>query len=394
MSQLQGHFHPKFTPVINAFQRQLAKARGGSALCIYHRGEKVVDVWGGRKDAAGNPWQEDTLSVSFSTTKGVTATLAHQLVANQVLDFDDPVARYWPEFAVNGKERITLRDLLTHRAGLYGLRNLALNFEQACDWDTVTGKLAAAAPNREHAPHSVYHALSYGWLVAETLQRASGKSLNELLQNNLVSPLKLDGCFIGTPTSEQPRVATLLMGGGPKKKSAPVKPSRLAQYRTQTLRRVFSGFEDAVQVQGFTPKNLCTEQGLSAAIPAANGTFTARSLARLYAALGNNGQLEGAAILPGNWKPHLTGQQVKGLDRAMYAPMNWRLGHHQPFVLGARRPKHSFGHFGFGGSGAWADPDRQLALALTVNSGAGTPWGDFRIMELGGRAIWAADGRG
>ena len=134
-----------------------------------------------------------------------------------------------------------------------------------------------------------------------------------------------------------------------------------------------------------------TAEGLRAAMPAVNGTFTARSLARMYAALANGGELDGVRILNADMLPVISAQQVDTLDRALFSPMRWRLGYHQPYVLSKRRPRQAFGHFGFGGSGAWADPARNLSVALTVNAGSGTPWGDMRILKIGAAALRGAN---
>lgn len=397
---IEGSVLPQFSEVAKVFREQLQKTPGGGAVCVYHQGHKVVDLWGGIRDDDGNPWQEDTLSVSFSTTKGVTATLLHQLVAEGKVGYDVPVAHYWPEFAANDKSHITVRDLLTHRAGLYGMRSLKLSFDDLCDWDRVCTVLAAAPSNRDKAPHSVYHALTYGWLVGEVIRRAGGDSISVLAQQKIAQPLGLDGFYIGVPDSEHHRVAMLLMGRPEGASQAPL--SAKAKRRKEVARKVrggllrlqkhglapdFSPFEDAVTVRDFHPRKLVTAEGLRAAMPAVNGTFTARSLARMYAALANGGELDGCRILDKNMLPVISAQQVDSLDRALFSPMRWRLGYHQPYVLSLRRPRQSFGHFGFGGSGAWADPARNLSVALTVNAGSGTPWGDMRILKIGAAAL-------
>lgn len=401
---VQGYTDPAFKAVENVFRSQLQKTPGGGAVCVYHQGRKVVDLWGGVRDDDGNPWQEDTLSVSFSTTKGVTATLLHQLVAEGKVDYDTPVSEYWPEFAANGKAAITVRDLLTHRAGLYGMRKLKLSFDDLLDWDKTCAALAAAPSNTDKAPHSVYHALTYGWLVGEVIRRAGGDSVTNLLQEKISRPLGLDGCHIGVPDSEHHRVAMLLMGWpqGQAPRSSAKRPSlkkKIAgnlKYGLDALSKRglapdFSPFEDAVTVRDFHPRKLVTAQGLRAAMPAVNGTFTARSLARMYAALANGGELDGVRILDADMLPVISAQQVDTLDRALFSPMRWRLGYHQPYVLTRRRPRQAFGHFGYGGSGAWADPTRNLAVALTVNAGSGTPWGDMRILKLGAAALSGAN---
>jgi CubicO group peptidase (beta-lactamase class C family) len=395
---------PGFEKVEEVFRRQLEKAPGGGAVCVYHRGKPVVDCWGGVMDDAGSPWQQDTLAVSFSTTKGVTATLLHQLVEAGKLNYDDPVVRYWPEFGAHGKDKITVRDLLTHRAGLYSMRQLGLRFQDLTDWNKVTAALAEAPADLSHQPASVYHALTYGWLVGEVIQRVSGQSITDLTQQMLAGPLNLDGLYIGVPDSEHHRVAELLMGRHP---DAPRPPDTAKRRLRRSLRRGvnkswarlaeagvlpdFSAFIDSVSVPDFHPRLLTTPAFLRAAMPAVNGVFTARSLARLYGALAHGGELDGSRILKEETIATMSERQVFHLDRSLYAPMRWRLGYHQPFVLRHRRPRKAFGHFGYGGSGAWADPGRDLAVAITVNAGTGTPWGDMRILKVGAAALRCAE---
>lgn len=404
MTVISGETSDAFSTVGRVFRRQLSRTPGGGAVCVYHRGRKVVDLWGGVRDRAGNAWQADTLAVSFSTSKGVTATLAHQLAARGLLDYDAPVARYWPEFAANGKAEITVRELMTHRAGLFSMRELGLDFDDLCDWQKVTEALAAAPANRDHAPASLYHALTWGWLAGEVIQRVAGASISDLVQTELAQPLHLDGLYIGTPDSEHHRVAELLMGRDPNAPPPADTPRRRARRRVRrALWRGYSGlsraglapdlsaFQDSVSVPGFHPQKMTQPHVLRAAIPSAGGVFTARALARLYGALALGGELDGTRIMDADHAAILGEQEVFSLDRALYAPMRWRLGYHQPFVWRSRRPPRAFGHFGYGGSGAWADPDHQLAVALTVNAGTGTPWGDMRILKVGAEALRCAE---
>lgn len=403
MTTTQGFSTPAFRRVEAIFRRQLERAPGGGAVCVYFRGEPVVDIWGGEKNEAGDPWEEDTMAVSFSTTKGLTSTLLHQLVEEGKLDYDDPVSRHWPEFAANGKDNITIRDVLTHRAGLFGIRDLGLSAADLTDWNRVTSALAAAPPNRDYQPHSVYHALTFGWLIGELVNRASGEFISDRVHTALAEPLDLDGCYIGVPEAEQKRVAQLLMGKDP---DAPRPPDTPKRRRKRKLRRGlnktwarlgqwgvvpdFSAFMESVTISDFHPRLLNRPEYLGAAIPAVNGVFTARSLARFYGALACGGELDGTRILQPETVEKISEQQVFALDRSLYAPMRWRMGYHQPFVLRHRRPRQAFGHFGFGGSGAWADPARELSVAITVNAGTGTPWGDMRILRVGAAALRCA----
>ena len=405
MSEQQGFCQPKFQRVADAFHKQMARYPGGGAVSVYHRGEPVVDLWTGKRNWQGDPWQQDTLSVSFSTTKGVIATLLHQQVAAGNIDYDKPVAHYWPEFAANGKGNITVRDLLTHRAGLFRMDTLNLSFEQVLDWDTACQALAAATPDTSAAPHSVYHALTFGWLVGEVIRRVTGTDIPTLTQEALARPLDLDGLFIGTPDSEHSRVADLLMGRNPllPPKPKPERPSRkrVVQKRIRhTLDTLIekdilpdiTRFEKATVIHGFRAQLLTTPAALRVAMPGFSGVFTARSLARLYGALANGGELDGTRILPTEMIDIITKRQVFSLDRMLFTPMRWRLGYHQPFVWSLKRPENGIGHFGFGGSGAWADPQRNLSVALTVNAGEGTPWGDARILRIGAAALKSCKG--
>ena len=143
---MEGFVHPDFAPVIEKVQTLMSKrsAEGGMAVAVYHHGELVVDAWTGARDAAGTPWDRDTMSMSFSTTKGVVSTIVHRLVDQGLLDYDVPVATYWPEFAAGGKDTITLRHLLTHQAALHEVRALAESTETLLDWDAMTKLLADA----------------------------------------------------------------------------------------------------------------------------------------------------------------------------------------------------------------------------------------------------------
>ncbi|MCB1837869.1 MAG: beta-lactamase family protein [Alcanivoracaceae bacterium] len=407
MSEQQGFCQPKFQRVADAFYKQMARYPGGGAVSVYHRGEPVVDLWTGKRNWQGDPWQPDTLSVSFSTTKGVIATLLHQQVAAGNIDYDKPVAHYWPEFAANGKGNITVRDLLTHRAGLFRMDTLNLSFEQVLDWDTACQALAAAAPDNSSAPHSVYHALTFGWLVGEVIRRVTGTDIPTLTREALARPLGLDGLFIGTPDSEHHRVADLLMGRNPLLPPKQKQPSARGERKKSVQKRVrhaldtlidrnilpdITRFEKATAIRGFHAQKLTTPDALRVAMPGFSGVFTARSLARLYGALANGGELDGTRTLPADMIATISKRQVFTLDRMLFTPMRWRLGYHQPFVWSLKRPEQGIGHFGFGGSGAWADPQRNLSVALTVNAGEGTPWGDARILRIGAAALKSCKG--
>ena len=168
---LEGMVHPDFAAVAVALERQIPREqRAGSAVCVYHRGRQVVDVWGGVRNAAGDRWQADTVAPSFSTTKGVVSTLLHRLVDEGRAHYDDPIARYWPAFAANGKADITLRQALTHQAGLYRIRDLISDPQEMLDWPHMLEVMAASAPVHEPGTAHGYHAITYGWLLGGLIE--------------------------------------------------------------------------------------------------------------------------------------------------------------------------------------------------------------------------------
>ena len=398
---LHGSIHPDFSAVARSLRRIIPRqGPGGAAVCVYHRGEKVVDAWGGTRDDHGSPWEADTLSISFSTTKGVVSTLLHLYADRGLIEYDAPVARYWPEFAEAGKERITIRQLLCHEAGLYAIRDMVEHASEMLDWEQMTSRLAAAAPRHVPGTAHGYHGLTYGWLVGEVVRRVAGnKPFAELVESELARPLGLEGLYCGVPSDQQHRCAQLMARG----MDGNAKAGRL---RTQKIWEAACRWRDRLALVGLRYDPTETLSALvpkgmeeidfnsatlrAASIPELNGMFTARSLARLYACLAQGGELDGVRLLSHDTIRQATQEQNRGAGRVIPISMRWRLGYHRVFAVRARVPK-GFGHFGFGGSGGWADPQRQLAVALTVNSGVGTPFGDTRIARIGGAAVRCAD---
>jgi CubicO group peptidase (beta-lactamase class C family) len=400
---LRGSLHPDFAAVGVSLARILPRrGPGGAAVCVYHHGEKVVDIWGGTRDEAGNPWQADTLSLSFSTTKGVASTLLHVFADRGQIDYDARVADYWPEFAQAGKDAIAVRHLLCHEAGLYAIADVVEHASEMLDWEQMIRRLAAAAPR--HAPGAAhgYHALTYGWLVGEIVRRVAGmKPISELFATELAAPLGLDGLYCGVPADQHHRCAQLFgpqfRGPAEKRRANTERMLARAQRWRRRLSAVGVRYDPTEALAALLPTGmdefeLDGEPVRSASIPAMNGMFTARSLARLYACLAAGGELDGVRLLSAEGVRRATAQQNRGVGRVIPLSMRWRLGYHRSFALGASAPK-GFGHYGFGGSGAFADPTRQLSVALTVNSAIGTPLGDLRIARVGGVAVRCADRR-
>ncbi len=390
MPPLNGTVHPDFWPVARRLSKQLRRG-GGAAVCVYHRGEKVVDIWGGVRNAAGDPWQEDTLAVSFSTTKGVTSTALHVLADRGLLDYDDPVAKYWPEFAQAGKERITVRHLLSHRAGLYDIRHLVDDAARMRDWDHMTDALARATPSIEPGTRSAYHGITYGWLVGEVVQRITGKRFADVVRDELAEPLGLDGLYVGAPPEAAARAAELLMPEAGRKRMAALATRLERAHRVvgRVTRYDLRRIADALLVPGFIDFRWDDAETLAASIPAANGLFNARSLAKLYATLAAGGAFNGTRLLSQRTVERATEVQSRGIDLVVPFPMHWRLGYHRAATT-AGTPPRGFGHYGFGGSGAWADPDQNLSMAMVLNSGIGTPFGDMRTAQIGGVVLRCA----
>jgi len=400
---LFGRHEPGFEPLARALEEILSHAPfGGGALCVYHAGKPVFDMWGGPRDGAGTPWEEHTPCVSFSTTKGVASTALHMLVDRGLLRYDDPVARYWPEFGQRGKEQITLRQVLTHSAGLYDARSVIAHADDLLDWDKTCAALAQAPAAHEPGRYHAYHALTYGHLVGEVVRRVGGRPFSEFVAAEIAAPLGLKDFFVGAPDEAIARAARLIF---PKRELASPKPGAEApankrppsarQKRLATMQRVLRLFGVPMsleRVQGaFSPRGIgrwdfSAPRVLSACIPSVNGLFSARDLARFYQVLALGGAIDGTRLLSSRTLQEATRVHRRGPDGVLVLPMGWRLGYHAvPTRTGV--VKGAFGHFGYGGSGAWASPDDQVSLGFTVNAGTGTPVGDLRVVKLNSVAL-------
>src|SRR5687768_10884376 len=202
-----GTTTPEFAPVRRTFAAAIGRGGGGGALAVRVRGRTVVDVWTGTANGDGSrPWTPDTLAISFSTTKGIASTILHRLADRGELDYDEPVATYWPEFAAGGKADVTVRHLLTHRAGLHSVRAVAERAEDLLDHLAMEEKLAARSV---HAPtsRSGYHAITYGWLLAGLARRITGKGLADLARIEVTEPLGITGMHIGAPEDAREFIA-------------------------------------------------------------------------------------------------------------------------------------------------------------------------------------------
>lgn len=407
MDHFEGYAEPGFREVESLFRGLLPRGKpGGAALTVMHHGRVVVDLAGGTRDAAGNPFTRDTLALSFSTTKGVASTVLHVLRDRGLLDYDAPVARYWPAFAAGGKGSITVRQVLCHEAGLHSVRALVTDAKELLDWEGMLRRVEAARPTRTPGEGSAYHALTYGFLVGGLVEQITGQRFAEVLDETLVRPLGLTGCYVGLPERELPRAARLVTearlpgsrgqrgASGPRPKGLRARATGLAvRAVTQAIGLDPTVFREALLAPNASAFDWTADETLKACIPAASGTFDARSLARIYAMLANGGELDGVRVLSRETVHELGRVQSRGRDAVLPMPMRWRLGYHHAISLGGRT-RRGFGHFGFGGSGAFAEPDRGLGVGFVLNHGVGTPFGDARIWRINAALLRAADARG
>ena len=380
-----GRYDKKFREVADVFRKQIANTDGGASVAVYHRGKLVVDLWGGVRGPDGAPWTRDTLAMCYSTTKGAAATCAHVLADRGELDYDERVATYWPEFAQNGKGDITVRHVLSHSAGLHRFGTIIDHGSRILDWDHMADALARAKPAYEPGTAVGYHALTFGWLVGELVRRISGKPIEQFLQTEIAEPLGLDGLYIGCPPAQRHRVAQLKPMSNPFNRWTGAAVGLAFNLVSQGLRAVNSPFNphrtfNTAVARGME-EVIADPRLLDAAVPALNGHFDAVSLGAMYAMLAGGGQLGGVRILSEETVRKASEVQNDQRDRVIVMTAQWRLGYHRLPLVHKQLPR-AYGHFGFGGSGGFADPEHNLALAMVCNRGGGTPLGDLRIVRL------------
>jgi CubicO group peptidase (beta-lactamase class C family) len=355
---VHGAADENFTCAVRHFAAMFCGRRlGGGALAVYLHGEPVVDVWTGWSDRRGRlPWTADTGAMVFSATKGMTSTVIHRLADRGLIDYDVPVAEYWPAFGVHGKATVTVRELMRHRAGLSELHGATT--EQLLDHLLMERRLAAA-PLGRLLGKPAYHALTYGWLMSGLARAVTGMSMRELIREELAEPLHTDGLHLGRPPAEAPtRPAQIIT---PQTTAAnPVfnvlAPKLAALPRSAGFGAMYFPGMRAV-VQGETPL-------LDTEAPAVNGVATARGLARMYGAIANDGHIDGAQFLSPRLVAGLTGPKSLRPDRNILAPMAFHLGYHAVAGPGVMP---GFGHVGLGGSVGWADPATGLAFGFVHN---------------------------
>jgi CubicO group peptidase (beta-lactamase class C family) len=354
---VHGAADPHFACAVRSFAAMFPGRRfGGGALAVYLDGEPVVDVWTGWSDRRGRErWSADTGAMVFSATKGMASTVIHRFVDRGLIDYDAPVAEYWPEFGANGKQDITVRQVMRHRAGLSALRGASK--KDLLDHQLMEQRLAAAPPGYSFG-RPAYHALTYGWLLSGLARAVTGTGMRELIRLELAEPLDTDGLHLGRPPVE-----------------APTRPAQIIMPQSAIQNPVFNWVAPKIaELQAsagfgsmYFPGMKAVVQGdiplLDAEIPAANGVVTARGLARMYGAIANGGEIDGIRFLSRELVAGLTGRRSLRLDRNLVVPLSFHLGYHSvPF-----NAMPGFGHIGLGGSLGWADPASGLAVGFVHN---------------------------
>jgi len=374
-----GTVQPGFEPLAEEFKRLMARGPRGGALVLRSADRVLADLCIGWEDQVHTrPWRPETQALAFSATKGLASMVIHRLADRGQIDYGAPVASYWPEFAAAGKDRITVRELLSHRAGLYDVQAVAHNADELLDHIGMEQRLAAATPDGPPG-RPAYHAITYGWLASGLARAVTGKGMRDLVRTELAEPLGTSGLEIGT-------------GDGPTKPAEMVGRSL----------RIYSAFGiAATPLLGWLPITKAGFRALHAPgfeeicrgpdpalwrteMPAVNGALSADGLARLYVPLATGGLgPDGRPFLSPETVERLGRIQTRGLDRVLGVRMRWRLGFHHAFALGRPGPR-ALGHYGFGGSGGWGDPDTGISFGF-ISSHIGnftTAIGDLGILRL------------
>lgn len=368
MTTIHGEVAAGFEPVREAFAANFAQHGDiGAAVCVYQHGRPVVDLWGGVADPeTDRPWTGDTLQLVYSATKGATATAAHMLAERGALDLDAPVAKYWPEFAANGKADIPVRWLLSHQAGLITLdRPVPLN--EALAWHPMVAALAAQRPQWTPGTAHGYHGRTWGWLVGEVIRRVSGRMPGCFFADEIAAPLGLD-FFIGLPADQRGRVSRMVY-----QRPAVDLTTVPAESVPEELREQVAAWRDpesfsnrAYTITDPAAIDFDSPDVQAAELPASNGIGTAHGLARMYAAL--IGEVDGVRLLASDTLASATKEQASGKDQVLLIPSRFSSGYMLPTETNPLIGPNSFGHTGRGGSLGFADPEHGIAFGYAMNN--------------------------
>ena len=351
----QGWVEPGWDAVAGAFRASVATSNAtGGNVAVYHRGRPVVNLWGGISDVrTGAPWTGNTLATYFSCTKGMTATVIHRLIERGALDPDRRVAHYWPEFAAEGKDAITVGMVLAHRAGLVDIPG-EFTLSEVLSTEPVLSALANMRPDWPPGTCHGYHIRSFGWLLGELIRRQTGLTAGAAWRREIADPLHLDA-WIGLPRADHHRCAAVI----PPPKDAPTLADRFGA--DSLSGRAFTGPNGLFHYDDMWQR----PDVLSAELPASGGVGNASALARMYAAC--VGLVDGVRLLHDKTLTAAIEPQSVGTDAVLGVETSFGLG----YMVGASLPPlcgpRAFGHPGAGGSLAFADPDAGIGFAYITN---------------------------
>lgn len=370
--EIAGHVAAGFEPVRIAFERNFLAGEVGASFAVNHAGRTLVDLWAGHSDRAqSTPWRHDTLANVWSTTKGVSALCCAMLVDRGELDYDVAVSRYWPEFGAHGKGNVTVAMLLSHQAGLSGLRE-PVEWLDYCDAEKINGLLLDQAPLFEPGSAAGYHATTFGPLVGALFRRVAGCSIGSWLRDEIAGPLAAD-FFIGLPESEEYRVAEMI---GYDVAALPV------EFVNDVQRCALANPEADPEISNLRAWR-------AAEIPSVNGQASAMGIAKIYSALSNGGELDGIRLLSPETLAKATSKRYQGVDQVFMLPFDWGAGFiRNSYKLLCSPNPNAFGHVGYGGSYGFADPERRIGVGYVMNKMGASLIGDTRGPNLV-RALYA-----
>lgn len=366
MTDIHGTCDPQFESVRVAFASNFASdLEVGASVAVTQEGEPMVDLWGGHSDAAKTQnWNEDTIVNVWSSTKTMAAMTLLLLADRGEVDLYAPVAKYWPDYAQNGKEKTEIRHFLSHSAGLSGMDEPVEN-GALYDWEWMTEALARQAPWWEPGSQSGYHALTQGHLIGEVVRRVTGQSIGEFFHQEIAGPLDAD-FHIGTPASCDPRIAELIPP------SSTVDIAEDDSIASRTFRN------PAIDV-GET----ASRAWRAAEIPAANGHGNARSIVRIQTAMANGGTAFGKTFLSEEGTRRIFEEQTNGPDLVLGIPIRFGMGYGLNNMLMPLGPNKNICFWGgYGGSLVFVDQDARLCLSYVMNRMESGLMGDTRGLGL------------
>ncbi len=375
-----GFVAPGWEPVKAAFETSFALGEEvGAAASVYHRGEKVVDIWGGRFDATGDrPYDDSTLQLIFSTTKGIVAIAVAMCVQRGLFDYGDKVATYWPEFAEHGKGDATIAQLLSHQCGLIA-PDAPVTLADALDWKTITAMLADTKPDWPIGSGHGYHAVTFGYLAGELIRRTDGRSPGQFVADEIAGPLGVD-MWIGLPEEQESRVSPII--GSPLNEDNP-DPGIRAMLEmflgpgTRGGRALFLNDSLRGDADVFNRRDVH-----AAEVPAANGIGTASALAKIYAA--TLAPVDGVQLISDDIRERARATITPDgePDLCLIMPTTFGMGFMTYGMFTPFAGPGSYGHAGAGGSNAYAQPERQLAVGYVMNKMAANLAADGRAQRI------------